>query len=283
MEYSTPAIALLTDFGTTDPYVGVMKGVIHSICPQAQVIDLTHAVLPQQIRQAAFLLEGSVSYFAPGTVFLVVIDPGVGTARRSIAIRAGGYFFVGPDNGVFSYVCREMETVRVVELTNSAYHLPLTSRTFHGRDVFAPVAAHLAYGVRLEMLGEPVADRVDLPSPMLGIKSRHITGEVLHVDHFGNIITSIGFLRWQSSERLTFEAAFGDVGGASLDAKRASVVVGDGQKISPLRRTYGEAAPGDLMMLVSSGGFLELAVNQGSAASRLNVSIGDKIELEMGD
>lgn len=283
MERSIPAIALLTDFGTTDPYVGVMKGVIHSICPQAQVIDLTHAVLPQQIRQAAFLLESSVSYFARGTVFLAVIDPGVGTARRSIAIGAGDYFFVGPDNGVFSYVCGKADKVRIVELTNSAYHLPLTSGTFHGRDVFAPVAAHLAGGVILEMLGEPVADKVDVPFPTLGIKSRHITGEVLHVDHFGNIITSIGFLRWQSSERLTFEAAFGDVGGASLDAKRASVVVADGQKISPLRRTYGEAAPGDLMMLVSSAGFLELAVNQGSAAARLNVSIGDKIELEMGD
>lgn len=283
MEHSTTAIALLTDFGMTDSYVGVMKGVIHSICPQAQVIDITHAVSPQQIRQAAFLLEGAVSYFVPGTVFLAVVDPGVGTARRSIAVEAGDYFFVGPDNGIFSYVCREMDKVRVVELTNNTYHLPLTSGTFHGRDVFAPVAAHLACGVMLEMLGEPVADKVDLPSPILGIKNRHITGEVLHVDHFGNIITSIGFLRWQSPERLTFKAAYGDVGGASLDAKRASVIVGEGQKISPLRRTYGETAPGDLMMLVSSGGFLELAVNQGSAWTRLNVSIGDKIELEMGD
>lgn len=282
MDRPTPAIALLTDFGTVDPYVGVMKGVIHSICPAAQVIDITHAVSPQNIRHAAFLLQGAVPYFAPGTVFVVVIDPGVGTSRRAIAIQVGDYFFVGPDNGVLSYACRETDKVRVVELTNSAYHLPLTSGTFHGRDVFAPAAAHLASGVSFEALGTPVIDRVELSSPVLRIKDRHITGEILHIDYFGNIITSIGLLHWQSSDRLSFTAAFGDVGGASLDAQRAAVIV-NGMRISPLRRTYGEAAPGDLMILVSSGGFLEIAVNQGSAAGRLAVSIGDAIELEMGD
>src|SRR5690349_6122403 len=158
-------IAILTDFGTKDIYVGAMKGVIHRIAPQAVVIDITHHIEAQNVRQAAFSLLGSYTYFAAGTTFLVVVDPGVGSTRKPIVVRAGDYVFVAPDNGVLTYVLANFESFEAFELTKQDLWLPETSATFHGRDVFAPVAAHIAAGIPLEHVGEPLEEIHTLPMP----------------------------------------------------------------------------------------------------------------------
>lgn len=274
-------IALLTDFGTTDIYVGVMKGVILSIDPQAQILDITHNIQPQNVRQAAFALLNCYRYFPEGTVFLTVIDPGVGTDRKPVAVQAGKYTFVAPDNGVLSYVFYEIRDAFAVELNNPTYQLANVSSTFHGRDVFAPAAAHLAKGVTLRAMGTPLLYPVTLPEPTLNVSPKKITGEVMHVDHFGNISTSIGYLRWVAPERLTLNKRFGDFATVPVPATTSEVVIGN-TTITGIRNTFGEAERGDLLALVESNGFLEVAVNQGSAAARLEVSIGDRVEIQIG-
>jgi len=274
-------IALLTDFGTTDIYVGVMKGVILSIDPQAQIIDITHDIQPQNVRQAAFALLNSYRYFPEGTLFLTIVDPDVGTDRKPIVVQAGKYTFVAPDNGVLSYVLYEIRDAFAIELNNPTYQLATVSSTFHGRDIFAPAAAHLAKGVALRAMGTPMLYPVTLPEPTLSVSPKKITGEVMHIDHFGNLITSIGYLRWVAPERLTLNKRFGEFATAPVPATTAIVGVGD-SVITGIRRTFGEAGRGDVLALVESNGYLEIAVNQGSAAARLDVSIGDRIELQIG-
>ncbi|HBY95291.1 MAG TPA: hypothetical protein DEP84_15285, partial [Chloroflexi bacterium] len=189
-----PLIVLTTDFGTADIYVGVMKGVIAGIAPTARVVDLTHEIRPQDVRHGAYSLSIAVPYFPPGTIFVTVVDPGVGSARRPVAIRTGGYIFVAPDNGVLSLVLREAPADAAVILAERRYQLPQISITFHGRDVFAPAGAHLAAGVPLEALGpalEP-ADLVMLPAPRRFHDEHGVWhGEILHIDHFGNMVTSL--------------------------------------------------------------------------------------------
>jgi S-adenosyl-L-methionine hydrolase (adenosine-forming) len=278
-----PTIALLTDFGVEDIYVGVMKGVIRSICPQAVIVDITHAIEPQHVRRAAFALLNSYRYFPAGTVFLVVVDPGVGGLRYPVAARAGDYTFVGPDNGVLSYTLSRFDDSQPVILGNSMYQLAEVSSTFHGRDVFAPAAAHLAAGVSLEKLGEPLDRLTQLPQPMLAVSGRHITGEVLDIDRFGNITTSIGHLRQRAPERLTLMPVFGEGDSpVPVSASDAVVKIG-GQRISGIQASYSEVARGELLALVGSSAYLEIAINQGSAAARLDVSIGDRVELDTGD
>ncbi|NJL58241.1 SAM-dependent chlorinase/fluorinase, partial [bacterium] len=199
-------IALLTDFGLNDVYVGVMKGVIAGINPQARLLDITHAIPPQDVRQGALSLLDAYPYFPAGTIFLVVIDPGVGTARQPIAVQAGGYRFVAPDNGVLSYALATFDTLQVAALNNPDYRLPNVSQTFHGRDIFAPAAAHLAAGVPLALMGDALPDITRLPRPQLTVEGGHITGEVVHIDRFGNVITSIQRLTWQGNDRLTLNA-----------------------------------------------------------------------------
>lgn len=274
-------IALITDFGISDIYVGVMKGVILSIDPQAQIIDLTHEIQPQNVRQAAFALLNAYRYFPEGTVFLTVVDPGVGTERKSVAVQAGKYTFVAPDNGVLSYVLYELRDAFAVELNNTAYQLVGASSTFHGRDIFAPAAAHLAKGVTLRAMGTPLLYPVTLPEPTLEVSATTITGEVMHIDHFGNITTSIGYLRWVAPEKLTLNKRFGEFANIPVPAASAQVTVG-GTTITGVRRTFAEAEPGGMLALVESSGYLEIAVNQGSAAAHLSVSIGDKVELQIG-
>lgn len=274
-------IALLTDFGTTDIYIGVMKGVILSIDPQAQIVDITHSIQPQNVRQAAFALLNSYRYFPEGTVFLAIVDPGVGTDRKPVAVQAGKYRFIAPDNGLLSYVLYELRDAFAVELNNSAYQLAGVSSTFHGRDIFAPAAAHIGKGVALRAMGTPLLNPVTLPEPELNISGKRITGEVMHIDHFGNIVTSIGSLRWVAPERLTLNKRFGEFMTLPIPAPAVNIDL-CGTLVSGIRRTFGEAERGDLLALVESNGFLELAVNQGSAAARLDVSIGDRIELQIG-
>ena len=275
-----PLITLTTDFGTADGYVGTMKGVILSIASNARLVDITHHIAPQDVRQAAYVLYTAYSFFPPHTVHLVVVDPGVGSARRPIALRTAGGVFVGPDNGVFSYVMvNENEPVEaIVELTDPCYRLPQVSHTFHGRDVFAPAAAHLAAGVPITDLGPPVRDPVTFPPPRLEIADDSISGEVLHTDHFGNVVTSIGRLAW-SGDTLSLK----ETGGkrrARFTASESAIVVA-GQKIAGVHHTYAEVELGEVLALVGSEGYLEIAVREGSAARKLGLCPGNAVTLRI--
>lgn len=272
-------IALLTDFGLRDSYVGVMKAVMRGICPTADFIDIAHAIQPQNVREGALTLMGAYQYFPRGTVFLVVVDPGVGSTRRPIAVEADGYYFIAPDNGVLSYALSGVEITCIVELANATYRLPVVSQTFHGRDIFAPAAAHLAAGVDINQLG-PALDKINvLPTPVLSITEERIAGEVIHMDHFGNVVTSIGGWMWLDEQRLRLEPRFGDtMSVCEILANRLEVVINQ-QRICGAVRTYSAAGPGDLLALIGSSGFLELAVNQGNGALALGAKIGDPVEV----
>ncbi|GAB4418874.1 MAG: SAM-dependent chlorinase/fluorinase [Anaerolineae bacterium] len=276
----SPIIALLTDFGLKDAYVGIMKGVMLSICPTARLVDLTHDIRPQDVRQAAYVLLTAYRYFPPETVFLVVVDPGVGTARAPLAVETAHGRFVAPDNGVLSYVLRETPARQAVALSDPAYHLREISQTFHGRDIFSPVAAHLAQGTPITALGPTQRNLVLLPAPRLSVSAREVVGEVLHIDHFGNLITSIGQLTWEGADRLRLTPRFGGEAGSSVElmAVTCRVQVGDYQ-VGPIRRTYGEVSPGQATALIGSAGQLEIGVNQGHAAERYQAAIGDPVWL----
>src|SRR5437773_4362934 len=184
-----PVLALVTDFGNRDHYAGTMKGVALGICPDATLVDITHEVPPHDVAAGALELAACYRYFPPGTVFLVVVDPGVGSARRGIAVDVGDYKFVAPDNGVLTLVLDEAPARKIVELTERRYARPTVSRTFEGRDRFAPAAAWLAKGIQLSALGRPVADvqRIEIPLPEISADS--IAGAVLRIDRFGNLVT----------------------------------------------------------------------------------------------
>ncbi len=276
------SIALLTDFGTHDTYVGVMKGVMQRIAPDVHFIDITHEIAPQNVQQAAFALLNSYRYFAPGTIFLVVVDPGVGSVRKPIAVQAGDYFFVAPDNGVLSYVLAEFEQVKAVELSNEAYQLRPLSYTFHGRDIFAPAAAHLAAGVPLSNFGIPVNDIVKLMLPKPIVENGKLNGQVLYNDHFGNIVTNIGSLKWLDTEHLIWVPLSGINTAFPLMSARDVIVQVKDMAISGIHRTYAEVETNQLIALVGSSGFLEIAMNQGSAAQALGLSPNDSITLQIG-
>lgn len=275
-------IALLTDFGNDDIYVGVMKGVMRGINPQADFIDITHTVSPQHVREAAFGLMNGFRYFPKGTVFLVVVDPGVGSLRSPIAVQAGGYTFVAPDNGVLSYALAFVDHVEAVVLDNPEYHLKSVSQTFHGRDIFSPVAGHLSNGVPLTEIGTKVTDLVSLPMPTLNITQSSIRGEILHIDRFGNLITSIGRLGWVDAKRMTLHPAFGnELFTVPINIDESEVWVNE-QNVSTIQRSYSDVRRGELLALLGSAGYLEISVNQGNAAKRLDVSVGDLVELKLG-
>lgn len=251
-------VTLCTDFGTADGYVAAMKGVILAIAPDATLVDISHEVTRQSIAEGAFVLHSAFSYFPRGTVHLVVVDPGVGTGRRGVAVHAQGHRFVAPDNGVLTYVLQGAESFEAVVLTESAYWRTEVSHTFHGRDVFAPVAAHLAIGVPLSSLGQPVADlvRLDLPTPSVG-KDGSIAGRVIYVDHFGNLVTNIP---------------------ATMLPRRENLCIKVGQvALWGLATTYSSVGVGKTLALVGSHGNLEIAVREGSAAEMLGVAIGGQV------
>jgi S-adenosylmethionine hydrolase len=275
-----PLIALLTDFGLSDAYVGTMKGVILRICPAARLVDLTHDIQPQNIRQAAYVLLTSYAYFPPETVFLVVVDPGVGTARAPVVVETDHGTYVAPDNGVLSYVLSQVTVLRSVLLHNPEYRLADVSSTFHGRDIFAPAAAHLAAGVPARQFGPPADELVTLPEPRLDIDLPRITGEVQHIDHFGNIITSIGWLSWSGPDTLALSPQFGSPDSGLTDINAASCTVSLKQKaVLGIRPTYGAVAPGAITALIGSAGQLEIGMNQGSAAAEFGARIGDPVTL----
>lgn len=280
-------VTLTTDFGLVDGYVGIMHGVIRSICPNVAIVDLSHQLAPQDVKGAAYLLYTAYSYFPADAVHCVVVDPGVGTSRRAVAVETSRGRFVAPDNGVLSYVLACQLVTAAVSLTDSRYHLPNISRTFHGRDIFAPVAAHLACGLPLTGLGKAATQLVTFPVPGVSVlPGDTLGGRVIHVDRFGNLITSIGRLQWHGGE-LSLRPAFsitGDEEDASLlspfSASEARVRVGD-RCMEGIRPTYSDTPAGELLALIGSVGHLEIAVAGGSAAEVLDVGVGVEVILEV--
>jgi hypothetical protein len=255
-----PVVALLTDFGTHDHYAGTMKGVVLGVCPEATLVDISHDVTPHDVVGAALELAASYRYFPAGTIFLVVVDPGVGSVRRGLAAEAGDYRFVAPDNGVLTAVLAEVRPKALVELTERQYARPTVSRTFEGRDRFAPAAGWLAKGVRLAALGRPLADyhRLVIPSPEALADA--IEGTVLRVDRFGNLITNI--------DRKAFDR-LAQGGAVEIRAGETSI----GRLVS----TYAEIAGGEVAALFGSSDRLEVAANAESAADRLGLARGARV------
>lgn len=239
----TPPLTLLTDFGTADYYVGAVKGAILSVNPNVPIVDITHEIPAQDIEAGAFMLLAAYKTFPRGTIHVAVVDPGVGSTRRPIIVTANDQFFVGPDNGIFSYICAH----RTFHVTAEKYFRPNPSSTFHGRDIFAPVAAALSTGVAPEEFGPEINDEVRLPPLETPLR-------IIHIDRFGNCVTNI--------RRGVFE-------GKSLTI--------NGKKISAVRNFYGEASPGELFAIWGSAGFLEISINGGSAAQILGAKRGDTI------
>jgi len=260
-------LTLTTDFGTGDHEVGVLRGVIWKIAPDVQIADLSHDITPHQILEAALLMWLVTPYFPPGTIHVAVVDPGVGTSRRGIASRIGSQYFVGPDNGLFSLILARTEennqNIRIVHLNVPKYWLPEVSTVFHGRDIFAPVAAHIANGIPLDSLGTPISDavRIEIPTP---VQTPHgWQGQVIHIDHFGNLTTN---LRTSHLEHAT-----------------EVIIHIKGEKIIGLVSTFGERPAGTLVALLDSSGSLAISVVNGSAVQYLHTSVGDNFEVQVKD
>ena len=252
-----PTVALLTDFGTRDHYAGTLKGVVLSVCPDATLVDIGHDIPAHDVMAGALELAACYRYFPHGTIFLVVVDPGVGSPRRGLAADIGDYKFVAPDNGVLSAVFAESPPKKVVELTERKYARPTVSRTFEGRDRFAPAAGFLAKGVALVSLGKALAHYQTLTLPRPSLEGGVLHGEVLRVDHFGNLITNI--------DRKTFD---------QFAAAGAIAVEIGGQEVPRVVATYAEAQAGELCALFGSTDHLEVAISAGDAAAVLRLGRG---------
>lgn len=249
-------IALLTDFGTADYFVGAMKGAILSLRRNAQIVDITHDIEAQDIASASFTLRACFANFPPKTIFVAVVDPGVGSNRRAILVEANDYFFVAPDNGLLGFVFDETEDFRVFELTNQKYFARTVSRTFHGRDVFAPVAAHLANGVKPAEFGAQITDFVRLKETRpKKVDDKTVEGAVIHVDRFGNLITN--FRRENLPEKFY------------LQIKE--------NRIEKLQTYFAEAEKSEVFMIFGSAGFLEIVAFRDSAEKFLTAKIGDAV------
>ena len=247
-----PPLTLLTDFGTADYYVGAVKGAILSVNPNVPIVDITHEIPAQDIEAGAFMLLAAYETFPAGTIHVAVVDPGVGSTRRPIVVTANNQFFVGPDNGIFTYVCDRAPSHKTFHVTADKYFRSDPSSTFHGRDIFAPVAAALSTGVAPEQFGPLINDEVRLPSLETPLR-------IIHIDRFGNCVTNI--------TRERFE-------GESLTV--------DGRTITAFRKFYGEASEGEIFAIWGSACFLEISMNGGSAAQVLGAKRGDTIFLSHG-
>lgn len=254
-QISTPLITLTTDFGSADSYVAQMKGVIAGIAPHTRVIDGTHDIPPQNILAGALAVDAIVDAFPDGAIHVVVVDPGVGSERAAVAVRTSRFTLIGPDNGVFTLVLDRYPPTEIIRLTEPAYHRAPVSPTFHGRDVFAPVAAHLANGVTIEKLGESVTTLVNLDIPQPSETPDGLTAVVLLGDRFGNLTTNLTRGRYDAWLAQTH------AGSATVSVK--------GREIGPVRQTYADVEPGDPVAYFGSSGRLELAVRNGSARCAL--------------
>jgi S-adenosylmethionine hydrolase len=253
-------ITLLTDFGTGDGYIGAVKGVIKRINPEAEIVDITHDVESYDVLSAAFALNNSYRYFPKGTIHLAVVDPGVGGSRQAILIKTEDFSFVGPDNGIFSFIYQREDLTDMVVISNKKYFLAELSNTFHARDIFAPVAAYLSLGVETYEFGSPAKECMKLIIPQAESKGKSLKGEIIHIDRFGNLITNIP----------------ADL----LKKKKNARIVVKKREIKGINRSYFEIREKRLGALVGSSGFLELAVNQGSAQRLLKAKVGEGIKID---
>ena len=255
-----PIITLTTDFGNDDPFDGVIKGVILNICPQANIVDLTDNISPQDIYQANFLLDSCYQYFPKKTIHVCVVDPGVGTKRRPILIQTKGYFFIGPDNGVFTSIIKKEKNIKIIELTEKKYWLKNVSQTFHGRDIFSPVAAHLASGVNVKNFGKSInkENLVKLQTTKPIKNKNRITGIIQYIDHFGNLITNI-------PNDFTYKKLTGKVKDIDFQGLVWCFALGNSKKLTAIH---------------GSSGFIELFINKGNAAKITGIKTRDKVDVK---
>ncbi len=256
-------IVLMTDFGLDDWYVGAMKGAIKGISPEADIVDLSHNIPPGDIQAAALNLLFSYTYFPEGTVFCLVIDPGVGTERGAIVASDGAYFFTAPNNGVLSPVKQRSSGWKCYTIENKEYTLPVHSHTFHGRDIFSPAAAHIAGGVEITSFGSPVEHWVDLKLPVPDKTDNEIRGEVIYIDRFGNIMTNIS-----AGEILV-----------DIDFESVEVNIGKAD-IKSIKKTFADVSEGEALMFVGSSGNLEIGINGRNAAKQWQITPGTRVVLK---
>lgn len=252
-------ITFLTDFGLRDPYVGIMKGVILSIFPDVRIVDITHEVDPQDVREGAYLVEEYYQYFEKGTIHMAVVDPTVGSNRRPIVFNKGGYFFIGPDNGLFTLMYDD--TIRIYTIENSRYMGKKISPTFHGRDIFAPAAAYLASGVQLSSFGSQVKDPVCLPDIYPVIQRNIVKGEVVRFDRFGNAITNIA------------QTVFED-----FTQQKAFTIQFRGMSFRKIKKSYYE---GEVVPLIGSSGYLEFGYFKGNLRDKLDLKKNDQVVIKI--
>ncbi|MCX7735282.1 MAG: SAM-dependent chlorinase/fluorinase [Candidatus Kapabacteria bacterium] len=260
-------IALLTDYGLKNNFVGVMKGVIKSISNDSEIIDITHSIIPQNIKQGAFVLMNSFQFFPEGTIFVCVVDPEVGSNRLAIGTFLNGKYFLAPNNGILSYVIKGIKVKNFYSLENTEYHLKSISSTFHGRDIFAPVAAHIANGKKLEEVGKkiPTSDVVIIPNPQCFLDVQGVWhGEVIEIDIFGNIITSLSF------DTIIKEAK-------SSPQTPIWVFESGNLKIKGLSNTFSDVKIGEPLIYIGSSGFIEVGIREGNAAKSYNIDIGQNV------
>ena len=262
-----PVITLLTDFGQRDPYVASMKGVMLSICPEATIIDISHEIPKFDVRAGALVLAQAAPWFPPGTIHVGVVDPGVGTVRRAIAVVSERFIFIGPDNGLLMLAALRDGLKAVYAIEERDLMLERISRTFHGRDIFAPVAARIASGLDPSEVGPKISDYVVPGFARRGLSGDKLFGEVMYIDGFGNIITNV-------SEDLL------ELIGAS-EGSELAIRIGDRRLRLKLHSAYGEVEPGSLLAIVDSWGMLEIAVNLGNAAEKLAVRPGEPVEIRL--
>jgi S-adenosylmethionine hydrolase len=261
-----PVITLLTDFGTADEYVGVMKGVMLSICPSVTVVDITHQIEPQDIEQAAYLVPAYCHYFPEGTIHIVVVDPGVGSQRGVLAVRFRKHFFIAPDNGVLSLLLRDQKSDTIIEVNKSEYFLKPLSTTFHGRDIFATLGAHIACGTKIESLGlrRQIKDIFYLNDLTCQVtESGELIGKIVSIDHFGNLISNIDAVQLRNFYR-------------SGPSQQIHITIG-ALTIHGIAKTYADAASEAPLALIGSRGYLEIALNCANAQKQLKARKGDRI------
>jgi S-adenosylmethionine hydrolase len=260
----TRIITLITDFGEASGYVGIMKGVILSINPECHIIDITHHISPQDREEAAFVLQSVYPFFPPNTVHLVVVDPGVGSTRKPIIVESSQNWFVGPDNGVFSFIFLNDQQKKVWEITNDEYFLSPVSPTFHGRDIFAPIAAHLSSGIRTQVLGKELEHFVQLEGLEAAVHQDTLEGRIVFIDHFGNLVSNISYKLFT---RVVGKNPF-------------QITVGK-RVIRRIHPTYSDAEEGEILALFGSSQQLEISVRNGNCQRLLNVSKGLQISVQV--
>ncbi len=256
-------ITLSSDFGLQDEYVGVMKGVIAKINPSARIIDLSHAIEAHNLLWPNYLIYKNYAFFPKGTIHALVVDPGVGTSRGIIVLKADNHFFVCPDNGLITRIYQKKTVQKIIFSDNPQYWLPRVSNTFHGRDIFAPVAAHLSLGEPLDNLGREVKNITTIPIPVPEIQAGAVRGTIIHIDHFGNLLTNIEV---EHIRKL------------SLQPTEITVKI-EGRTINGLQTAYGSVAPGELLAIIGSRQLLEISVNQGSAAVLTKAVLNSSVSL----